>query len=163
MPARPLTRTTLPRTLAVAACAAAFLSAGTASASARTYLFDGGAAKLAYKPRTYTAAGSGASARARDLRWSTWTATRAVASGTAVINDCDPDCATGRTFTFPGRITLSRPATCRAKDGRRLRYFRTLRYTVDVPKNNGLGAKPGRNTTVIPTAAEQLQGEGCHR
>lgn len=46
----------------------------------------------------------------RDLRWSTWTASAAKATGTFVYNDCSPNCAAGHLHSVPGtRVTLTAP------------------------------------------------------
>jgi hypothetical protein len=44
------------------------------------------------------------------LRWTTWTATEATATGTFVYNDCVPYCAAGHHHQVPGtQVTLTRP------------------------------------------------------
>jgi len=47
-----------------------------------------------------------------NLRWSSWGATQAVASGIATVNDCKPYCAAGRFHTYPATVTLTRPRSC---------------------------------------------------
>lgn len=43
-----------------------------------------------------------------DLRWDSW-ADQASGRGTATVNLCDPDCATGKSMTTPVTVTLSEP------------------------------------------------------
>ena len=50
------------------------------------------------------------------LHWSSWTATSAVAVGTAHVNDCTPNCAAGHFHAYPDvRVHLSRPESCSNK------------------------------------------------
>jgi len=99
-----------------------------ASAASRTYIFDGGDLRLVYKPRNWAAGGVGASARMEKIRWTRWGARSAVGIGTAANNNCDPTCAGGSIIREPGRLTWSRPRTCRTKAGQRYRFFTLLRY-----------------------------------
>jgi hypothetical protein len=46
---------------------------------------------------------------ATDLVWSSWTATGAQASGTVIIQGCNPNCAQGSQSPTPVTITLSNP------------------------------------------------------
>lgn len=149
------------RTLRTVATAAALTVGISATAKARTYIYDGGWAHLAYKPRNWAAGGVGASARAERLRW-TWSATRAVAHGTTVNNNCDPSCAEGTTLRYPGTIVLSRPATCHAANGTTHRFFTRVKYSIDLPRNNGFGRPAGRTSTTFTWSARDLNGYGCH-
>lgn len=137
------------RSLVVAATAAAVLACPVAAADARTYLFDGGALRMHYKPRSYAAGGVGASARMERIRWSSWGSRRAVGRGTAANNTCDPSCAEGSIERERGRLVLSRPRTCRSKGGKRYRFFSRVRYTA------------GETTTIFPTA--DLARYNCRR
>lgn len=80
-------------------------SAPTATATpVRVYVCE-----TAYKPsRVLVACGDG-NARVVGLRWSVWTSTHAVGSGTWQQNDCQPDCARGRFHDFPVRLDLDHP------------------------------------------------------
>lgn len=42
------------------------------------------------------------------LHWTSW-ADQAAGTGTATVNLCDPDCATGKALTTPVTVTLSAP------------------------------------------------------
>lgn len=55
-----------------------------------------------------------------NIEWKTWTATSAVGTGIYLINNCDPNCASGKVSKSPVRISLDGLHT----DGER--YF--LRY-----------------------------------
>jgi len=49
------------------------------------------------------------------LRWKTWSARGATASGTAHQNDCKPYCAAGHFHTYPATVTLSGLKHCAGK------------------------------------------------
>lgn len=44
-----------------------------------------------------------------DMKWTTWSGTEAVGTGTYKINDCHPNCAAGHVYPVPAVVTLSRP------------------------------------------------------
>lgn len=46
------------------------------------------------------------------IRWSSWTRTRAVGTGTAHENDCKPNCAAGHFHAFPITVRLSKVVHC---------------------------------------------------
>lgn len=107
---------------------AAVVTPAAAAAASRTYIFDGGDLRLVYKPRNWAAGGVGASARMENIHWTRWNTNSAVGRGTAANNNCDPTCAGGSIIRESGRLTWSRPRTCRTKAGRRYRFFTLLRY-----------------------------------
>jgi hypothetical protein len=49
---------------------------------------------------------------ATSLRWSSWGATSAAATGVGHQNDCKPDCAAGHFHAYPLAVRLSRPVQC---------------------------------------------------
>ena len=48
----------------------------------------------------------------KDLSWRGWNSPEATATGTAWINDCDPDCASGRFHTLPAEVRASEKRAC---------------------------------------------------
>jgi hypothetical protein len=58
------------------------------------------------------------------LRWRSWGAHAAAASGTAHQNDCTPYCAAGHFHAYPAELRFSRPVTCVA----RRREFSTISW-----------------------------------
>lgn len=64
---------------------------------------------LGYRPATVVIACGDGGLVLTGLRWTTWTATRATATGTAQVKLCVPDCATGRTGRFPVRAVFDVP------------------------------------------------------
>jgi hypothetical protein len=76
------------------------------------------------QPTSVTLTCADAGVIAHDLTWQTWGAPTATASGTATVNTCDPDCASGSTEDFTVALTADRIEHC--GDGSR-RYTR-VRY-----------------------------------
>ena len=75
------------------------------------------------------------------MTWSTWSATAARGTGTALIDDCNPSCASGRFYYVPVVATFTRPVkACKAKVGATtstIRYFWSradLTYPSGLPK-----------------------------
>lgn len=67
------------------------------------------------RPRSIIAACGDGNLYFTGLRWSSWTATHAAATGTAHQNACTPTCAAGRFHTYPAHVTLSVPRACAGK------------------------------------------------
>jgi hypothetical protein len=44
-----------------------------------------------------------------DIKWTSWSGTEAVGTGTYKINDCNPNCATGHVYPVKTVVTLSQP------------------------------------------------------
>lgn len=66
----------------------------------------GGAAL--YRPVTAQISGD-ATYFLSNMTWSAWTATTAVGTGTALLDDCNPSCAAGHIYHVPVQITLTQP------------------------------------------------------
>jgi hypothetical protein len=96
------------------------------------------------RPKSIILACGDAGLRAEGLSWSAWGQPRAVATGTAVANTCDPDCATGGTASFPVTLAADRLATCR--DGTR----RYTRVTYGFPQTSPFPpGSPGANDPTV--------------
>lgn len=67
------------------------------------------------RPRSIVAACADANLYFTGLRWSSWTAKGAVATGVAHQNACTPNCAAGRFHIYPAHVTLSVPRSCAGK------------------------------------------------
>jgi hypothetical protein len=65
-----------------------------------------------FKPKQITIACGDGTVRVSKLKWTSWSSSQAKASGVYKVDKCNPDCASGRTQSFPVKITLSRPKTC---------------------------------------------------
>jgi hypothetical protein len=101
------------RLLALAVLATAL--AVPASTSASTHVLypacvDG--AQDLYKPKSViVACGDGAFQLAK-LHWSSWTSSKATATGVAKVNSCKPNCASGNFKSYSVKVTLKKPKTC---------------------------------------------------
>jgi hypothetical protein len=63
-----------------------------------------------YKPRRLVVNCIGdADFRARGITWSSWTRSEAKGRGTALVNDCDPNCSEGTFRRYPLRLRAFRP------------------------------------------------------
>jgi hypothetical protein len=51
------------------------------------------------------------------MKWTTWSGTEAVGTGTYKINDCDPSCAAGHVYPVPAVVTLSQPVQACSASG----------------------------------------------
>jgi hypothetical protein len=92
--------------------AASLLVAAPTSAMARTYVTGVGRDfRVGYKPANFSAGTGvgGGALQVRGVRWSSWSASRAVGRGKLRFNICDPTCADGNYRTESVRIRLSRP------------------------------------------------------
>ena len=83
-----------------------------ALAAAAAVTWSGCEHKSRTRPRALVIACADANFAVDHIRWSSWTATRAVGRGTAHENDCKPNCAAGRFHAFPITIRLSKVVHC---------------------------------------------------
>ena len=88
--------------------------------------------KPAVRPAKITITCADANFYVTGLRWSSWTAKSATASGTAHVNNCTPYCAAGTFHTYAATVSLSRPASCH---GRLVFGKLTWRFTHAKPKD----------------------------
>lgn len=73
----------------------------------------------AYQHPSHFTLGCGMGWQLTGLRWSNWGETTTTASGTAHINDCHPDCASGTDHTVPISMTLTKIKRCPTTGQRR--------------------------------------------
>ena len=101
---------------ATAAPASSPASAGLAAkTAARTYLAEGQDVRgtLLYRPACQQGcplSGDSTAILAR-MTWRTWSASKAVGTGTYELDGCNPDCAAGPVYKVPTVVTLSHPVT----------------------------------------------------
>ena len=123
------------RSLIVPALAVALLALATVPAgSAPKTLFPGNCGKPTYKPtRILVAGGDGNNPRARIH--GEWDGTDAASgTATAVVNDCEPNCAAGEFHRFHAVVTLNKPKDC----GRYRQFTRLVeRFTDEKPDSTG--------------------------
>jgi hypothetical protein len=96
-----------------------------ARSSGKLPLLISNCAKPKFKPANVILACGDASLGATGVSWSSWGRKAAVGNGTGQLNDCKPDCASGKTKTAPMYLRASKPHTC--ANGRRI--FTKLAYT----------------------------------
>jgi hypothetical protein len=90
-----------------------------------------------------------------DMTWPTWTAAKAVGTGTEKINDCDPSCAGGKLHAVRVTVTLTKPVLdCAAGDARRLWARASFAYPNGLP-----AALSGENAPVNPMNYEDIAAE----
>jgi hypothetical protein len=115
------------------ACFAATASAGTTE---RVLLPGCGGTDVArYKPKGVIVLCGDGGFRVVRITWSTWTETSATGRGTAKVNNCKPNCASGKFESFRVKVSLSRPKTCPGSK----REF--ARFTYSFPGDKPDGAK----------------------
>jgi hypothetical protein len=68
------------------------------------------------------------------IRWTAWNGVRATAVATASQNDCKPYCAAGHFHSYPARVALSHPHTC--KNGVRVFTQVDWRFTAAHPSDS---------------------------
>jgi hypothetical protein len=98
-----------------------------------------------FEPRQITIACGDGAVRLAKLKWSSWSRSRARASGVYAVNRCNPSCASGHFQTYPVSITLSRPKTC-ARHAHRA--FGRVTYTFGASR-----PKPAPSHTSLPCPA----------
>ena len=108
----------------VAAFAAVAMANPVATESGKRVELIANCFKPKFKPKTVIIACGDASLGAKAMTWQTWTRKKADGTGTGLINDCNPDCASGTTRTAPMELQLSKPQLC--SNGKRV--FAKLRY-----------------------------------
>jgi hypothetical protein len=111
-------------TAVLAAFSAVALAAPVATESGKRVELIANCFKPKFKPGTVIIACGDASLGAKGMTWSSWTRKKADGTGTGLINDCNPDCASGTTKTAPMELQLSKPQLC--SNGKRV--FAKLRY-----------------------------------
>lgn len=64
------------------------------------------------RPKAVVVACADANFYVTGIRWSQWSATRAIGAGKAHVNDCKPNCAAGSFHTFRVTVRLSHVVAC---------------------------------------------------
>ena len=68
-----------------------------------------------FKPESLTQYCADAGAGVTKIKWSIWTSTRAVGSGSYYVNLCNPNCADGKLVWAKVKIVLSKPKMTHGK------------------------------------------------
>lgn len=117
-----------------AALIVAALAACTVGASASTPLKLTNCNGASVRPRLVTLTCGDANTVLKGLSWSSFGGSTAQATGTFVMNTCEPNCAAGKDVSYPVRVTASEPRAC--KRGVRVYNRVTLRFTARKPKSS---------------------------
>jgi hypothetical protein len=86
--------------------------AGPATAKVAPVTFAGCLERASFKPKDVLLACGDGNASFDVASWSRWTRQSAKAVGTALINDCTPNCAAGHFSSALAALILERPRTC---------------------------------------------------
>jgi hypothetical protein len=65
-----------------------------------------------YKPKSFVVTCADANFTVKKVKYSAYGATSAKGTGTASLNTCEPDCASGTFKSYPVKLTLSRVKQC---------------------------------------------------
>jgi hypothetical protein len=93
-----------------------------------------------------------------NMKWTTWSGTEAVGTGTYKLNDCDPNCASGHVYPVPAVVTLSQPVKVCYSSGIRWVWSRaSFTFPSGLPKALQGQNAPQNPWTFSPliTAAQQ--------
>ncbi len=83
------------------------------AATAPSYVNDCGHPE--YKPESLTQYCADAGTGVVRIKWSSWSSTRAVGTGSYYVNQCVPDCADGKLLWAKVKVVLSGPKFTRGK------------------------------------------------
>jgi hypothetical protein len=116
---------TAPLVTIMAALLGTALATPASAAGHRIYLAANGAnpTSAAVEPRSAPISRDSSFALS-DLVWTSW-AERAAGTGTATLNLCDPDCATGHLIRVPVTVSLGDPRTVCGRE-----FFTSLQLTL---------------------------------
>jgi hypothetical protein len=144
--------------------------AGASSASAavaakttpRVYLAEGQdvRGRLLYRPACKSGCPlSGDSTAILDtMTWPTWSASKAVGTGTYELDGCNPDCAAGPVYKVPAVVTLSKPVKLCSSAGTRWVWSRaSFRFPHGLPK-----ALRGSNAPLNPWVFSSVSSAARH-
>jgi hypothetical protein len=109
---RPDMRKILIPLAAALAVAALPVAEATAAKPKLHVFFPGDCITNVYKPRHITVACADAGWQVAKIKWAHYGAKSAVGSGTSIVNDCTPNCASGAFHQFPSKVRLSRVRQC---------------------------------------------------
>lgn len=126
-----------PIVLAVSAVVLFLLASASLARAAETVYVPnfGHIAEGEVQPNEWSAGSVGASFRTGPLSWTNYGEPTAVAIGSALLNDCDPDCAGGTVFEYPTSLTFQRIMRCASPYGFALYYTQTT-IVVTYPEDN---------------------------
>jgi len=126
------------------------VASATTNASAAThpsYVNDCGYA--GYKPQSLTQYCADAGTGVTKIKWSSWTSTRAVGTGSYYANQCDPNCADGKLLWAKVKVVLS---------GAKFTHGKRYLMRVTVSSINGKPLPEAPRTTTIDWVTDYWMG-----
>jgi hypothetical protein len=121
--------------LASGTLAAVIVASGAIAASAASPVKITNCNKAGSSPKALTLTCGDGNTVLKGLTWSSFGGSSAQAKGTFVINLCEPNCAEGKTASYPVSAKASAPRNC--KGGLRVYNKLTLQFTGRAPKSSG--------------------------
>jgi hypothetical protein len=131
-----LSRSVIPKVLLLAVAVAVLLAVPATSATPKT-LFPADCGKPTYKPKSIVVACGDANNQVTGIKWESYGTDAASGKGTAKVNDCKPNCASGKTKSYPAVVTLTKPKNC----GKGVTQFTRLAETFTGARPPGLGKR----------------------
>ena len=133
-----------------------------AKAAARVYLAEGQniRGRMLYRPACKSGCVlSGDSTAILDkMTWPTWSASKAVGTGTYELDGCNPNCAAGPLYKVPAVVTLSHPVKVCSPSGTRWVWTKaSFRFPHGLPK-----ALRGSNAPLNPWVFSSLKSDARH-
>jgi len=137
-------------------------AAVTAKSTPRVYLAEGQdiRGRLLYRPACRSGCPlSGDSTAILDtMTWPTWSAAKAVGTGTYELDGCNPDCAAGPVYKVPAVVTLSKPVKVCSSSGIRWVWSRaSFRFPHGLPR-----ALRGSNAPLNPWVFSSVSSAARH-
>src|SRR5204863_4995762 len=74
------------------------------------------------------------------VSWSSWTKKTALGKGTGQINDCNPNCISGKVKMGPVQLRAAKPQTC--SNGKRVFSKLVYTWTAHAPVGPDTGSQP---------------------
>jgi hypothetical protein len=144
------------------AVASSTSAAVTAKTTPRVYLAEGQdvRGRLLYRPACKPGCplSGDSTAILSAMAWPTWSASKAVGTGTYELDGCDPDCAAGPVYKVPAVVTLSKPVkVCSSTGTRRVWSRASFRFPHGLPT-----ALRGSNAPLNPWVFSSVRSAARH-
>jgi Flp pilus assembly protein CpaB len=132
-----MSRSVILKVLLLAAALAVLVA--TPAGSATKVLFPANCGKPTFKPKSIVVACADANNRLTSIKWQTYGTRAASGTATAKVNDCTPNCVSGKVKSYPAVVTLTRPKNC----GRGVTQFTRLVETFTHSRPSGTSKRLG--------------------
>ena len=132
-----MSRSVILKVLLLAAALAVLVA--TPAGSATKVLFPANCGKPTFKPKSIVVACADANNRLTSIKWQTYGTRAASGTATAKVNDCTPNCVSGKVKSYPAIVTLTRPKNC----GRGVTQFTRLVETFTHSRPSGTSKRLG--------------------